>query len=425
MRWQRWATALAASVLIFIPVASCGDHSNPVVPRFDATTAAATMTGVEIRITENLAGQTDPDIAGNWIVYTDNRGFDADVWAYDIAARREFPVSTAPGDQQLSGIGDGRIVYTDYQTMDVSLYDIATGGTTNLTEGTAFSALYPDIQGDIVAWQERRGSNNDIWATRVGGTPVQVSTSERDDRSPAVGGDWIAWQSCLSGLCDIYIYNFYTGETRQVTATAADERNPCVDGAKVVYEGRRGADAEIYVYDIATGVETPLALSGDQVNANISGAYVSFEDLVTGVSRVKIWDLASGQVFQIGAPETSAQFLNAIDGTRVVYTDDRQGQLDIFMFEFTIASDVSVGAIRDQIAAYEQSGAITNHGIARSLTAFLRQVEAAIARGDTTSAAKTLDHFIAFCRQQTPRHISQAASDELIRLAELLEASLS
>ena len=40
----------------------------------------------------------------------------------------------APGNQELTGVSGSKIVYTDYRTSDVVLFDIATGTTTNLTQ---------------------------------------------------------------------------------------------------------------------------------------------------------------------------------------------------------------------------------------------------------------------------------------------------
>jgi len=64
---------------------------------------------------------------------------------------------------------------------------------------------------------------------------------------------------------------------------------------------------------------------------------VSFEDFSTGIAQVGLWHWTTGDVYY-PTPTTSRQQLNDIDGNRIVYTDDRSGDLDIYMFEFSVAS---------------------------------------------------------------------------------------
>jgi hypothetical protein len=64
------------------------------------------------------------------------------------------------------------------------------------------------------------------------------------------------------------------------------------------------------------------------------------EDLSTGVSHLFAWDLAAVSADAVAhlTGGASAQFLNDIDGTAVVYTDDRNVQQDIYLTQFTWTS---------------------------------------------------------------------------------------
>jgi beta propeller repeat protein len=376
---RRFPILILPVLLALVVVMNAAPASQPV------------LTGTEHRITDNLAGQYDPAISGNLVVYTDNRGADMDVWYYDLTTHSESPVTVATGDQELTDVSDGQIVFTDYQTTDVLLFEAATGSTVNLTAESGSISLNPAIGQGLIAWEDRRAGNTDIWASVAGQPEVRISLTTRDDRSPSVGDGIIAWQSCIAGICDIYAYDWAAGATRQITATDGDERRPDVNAGRIVYEGRRGADADIYVFDLASGTERQLALPGDQINANISGGFVAFEELVTGVSHIRLWHLPSGEVFDLpGVPTTSSQFLNDIDANRIVYTDDRYGQLDIFMYEFTLtlpSDDTTPPEIA--IAGCPTSPVVL--GAAASVTVTVADVDSGVASQSHANGVVPLD----------------------------------
>lgn len=299
--------------------------------------AQATFSGYETRVTTNTGDQYDPAISGNLVVFTDYRAADTDVWYHDLATGVERPVSTAPGYQELTDVSGGLIVYTDYSTSDVFVFDTADGTSRNLSASSGSNSIDPAVSQGLVAWTDDRDGNSEIYARNLAsGEERRVTTSPEADEKPAVGGKVIAWQRCsAAGSCDIWSYDWATGTTTQVTATAdGDERHPDVSGSALVYQGMRGGEQDVYRYDLAARAEARLDLAGAQVNPNVSGDFVAFEDLSEGIYHIKLWHLPTGTVFQV-TRGTSGQYLNDIDGNRVVYTDDRAGQLDIYLYTFT------------------------------------------------------------------------------------------
>jgi hypothetical protein len=76
---------------------------------------------------------------------------------------------------------------------------------------------------------------------------------------------------------------------------------------------------------------------GDQYNPRGSGNHVVFESPDDGgLLHLSLWDLSSGRVYPIPVNPGSGQYLNDISGDRIVYTDDRSVQLDIYLFTFII-----------------------------------------------------------------------------------------
>jgi TolB protein len=316
--------------------------------------SAQTMTGVESRITSDPGDQYDPAISGNIVVFTDYRSSDTDVYYVDLPTMVEHRVIVAPGNQELTGVSNGRIVYTDYRTSDVVLFDTADGTTQNLTAadkerlGRLFNSIDPAISGNLVAWEDSRDGNMEIYAMDVvtdvvtgvvTGEERRITDALEVDARPAVSGTVIVWQRCAAGgTCDIWSYDWATGATTQITDTpSSNERSPRIDGQKVVYQTDSAGpgNSEICLYHLTTQAEQCLALAGDQANPHVSGDNVSFDDLASGLYHIGLWNLPTNKVFQVTSG-TSGQYLNDIDGNRIVYTDDRNGDLEIYLFTFQI-----------------------------------------------------------------------------------------
>jgi beta propeller repeat protein len=143
--------------------------------------AGLTIEGTERRITTDLADQEDPAISSNVICYTDYRGVDyPDVWYYDLATSTEHSATTAAGDQMLTDVSEGIIVYEDKQWGDVFAYSTLTSMTKNVSQDR--TAVNPAIGqgwllGKIGATVTRKYTQ-EIWPlTRCGASPtLQILT---------------------------------------------------------------------------------------------------------------------------------------------------------------------------------------------------------------------------------------------------------
>ncbi len=291
----------------------------------------------ESRLTNASADQFDSSISGNLVVYTDFSGADSDVWYTDLSTGLPHPVSTAPGDQQLTGVSDGKIVYTDWNTMDVMVYDVASHLTSNLTHAAVSDSFDPAISHDLVAWSDDRNGNAEIYARDLGTNEERRITSDTlTDQSPAVGDGIIVWERCDGYACDIFADEWATGETTQVTATDyASERDPDVSGRTIVFQREQGTPVEknVVACDLDTHTEKVLSLDGDQESPRINGDFVVFTDLASGLLHIGLWQLSTGGHFEITGGDSS-QFLPDIEGNRIIYSDNRLGELDIYMCTF-------------------------------------------------------------------------------------------
>jgi len=319
-----------------------------------AAFGAVTMNKTEQRLTTSVGDEYDPAVSGDLVSYTTNRNGNTDVCVFDIATSVEIQATSGFNNHELSDVSGGRVAYTDLSIADVMVFDVAARTTVGLTADSPF-AINPAISGDIVAWEDRRDGNYEIYAKDLSTGEVRRVTDSplfRDMR-PAVSGTRIVWEKCNTVTCDIWSYDWTTGATQRITSTPGAEHLADVSGDVVVYEGDQGSATgpDICAFDLSTGVERVLALPGVQTNANVSGQCVTFEEVdVSGVYHIKLWYLPTDQVFDL-TTGSSGQYLNDIDmidpmNGRVVYTDDRGGQLDIYMTTFELVDqakpDVSV-----------------------------------------------------------------------------------
>jgi beta propeller repeat protein len=341
MRVRIGLLALLAAVSMLVGAASAG--------------ATDVLTGTEQLVAGDPGNQYDPAISGNIVVFTDDRAGDTDVYYVDLATGVEHPVAVAPGNQELTGVSGSQIVYTDYRDVDVYLFDVATGIGTNLTGfektalGRGYNAVDPSISGSLVAWQQDASGPMEIAARNLA-TGEERSVSGVDplmyNERPSAGGEWITWDRCpvSGGVCTVDAYNWATQETRLIAAGTTDNQMPSTDGVHVVYQTGVWDDPnpDVCAYDLATETTQCLALPDYQANPHVSGDWVSFDSLGTdGIYHTGLWNLSTNESFELdalpgGPPATAGQYLTGIDGNRVVYTDDRNGDLNIYSFTFQL-----------------------------------------------------------------------------------------
>ena len=166
----------------------------------------------------------------------------------------------------------------------------------------------------------------------------------------------------------MYAYDWVTKETRLVASGAATVGAPSTDGVHVGFTDGVYPDDDVCVYDLATEATQCLTLPGDQVDVRVRGDWVSFDSVgADGIYHTGLWYLPRNESFELdqvpgGPPAAAEQYLTGIDGNRIVYTDDRNGDLNIYMFTFQLhhfdvtppvatLSTPAEGAVYDQGAA--------------------------------------------------------------------------
>lgn len=248
---------------------------------------------------------------------------------------------------------------------------------------------YPDIDGDIVVWQQFDGNDWDVMGVDMRDFQqwylIDLSDTS-DQQNPVVSGTEIVWQDNYNGNWDIYGYDIDgSGQLDPVAVFDNDQMFPVIDSSVVAWQDNFNGDWDIYGAVIGD-VEFPIAaFEGDQTSASISGNKVVWADdighldiyvsditnnsdvqvyLVAGydanqaepiidgdnviwteeyynsdIFRTDVSELARGQEFVVNKSDLSFSSAADVDDHLVVYQDDRRGDWDIFVYNMSTGSE--------------------------------------------------------------------------------------
>jgi beta propeller repeat protein len=112
---------------------------------------------------------------------------------------------------------------------------------------------------------------------------------------------------------------------------------------------------DVYYYRISTGQTVAVTQGGYfERNPTVSGDFIGFESYADGNSHIWVYSISLGVAKQL-TTNPANQYLHDISGNRVVYTDDRIGNLDIYLSTFSFGTpDIAVVPLRLDFGEVEQ-----------------------------------------------------------------------
>ena len=297
--------------------------TNDPTPQFDAAVSGANTVYMSLQngsmdiyrivldgdpglLVGGAGNQTEPDIDGSTVVYTDDNGGLQDVWWYDWLTADHFSITVNPFADVTPAISGNNVVYDGYVGMnhDIYWFSCDTGEVAPLT-ATAPPESHPDIDGNLVAWMVYSDvtSSYDIVGTVLGGADFTVADSDIDESAPSVSGNLISY----SLEFDVGWYDHATGETVRLTQDAWSQPVSLVSGNAMYFTDNRTGSAQIYVHVIDTGdtyqlTDQAVLLSLDDVD----GQTVVFSDMRDGNPEVYrlTWGFDQPPVADAGEDQT-------------------------------------------------------------------------------------------------------------------------
>jgi beta propeller repeat protein len=281
------------------------------------------------------------DVWGDRIVWTsliqspnDPESFFSDIFMYNLTSGSTTRITTN-SSSKWPNIWEDLIVWSTWDDGDfeIYLYNISTGEDARITNDS-INQVKPRIWGDHIVWQQGDDSDPEtaiFLFTISTGTILQLDPGSGYAQAPVIWQDRVVWQDGRNGNdFDIYMYNITSGIETQVTIDPAWQTNPDIWGDSVVWEDPRESYYHVYSYNVTSGIETQVTFGEDeQLNPKI------FENHVVYIqqSDVYLTDLLSMNISKIssGDPDT-VQFNPDIWDNRITWTDNRNGNYDIFLF---------------------------------------------------------------------------------------------
>ena len=222
------------------------------------------------------AGGKSPKFSKGWGVYL-----------YDIRSKRlhrflkeskKYWIYYWEGNQQTPILSDGRLVYI--LNGDVVLRDPIPHKITKTK-----SARNPNIDHNIVVWQDRRNGNWDIYMYDTNRKMQQiVTTSVADQVYPAVYHDKIVWLEKRGG---VYLHDLSSKKTRLISRNQSKQMFPAIHKHWIAWSDHRRGNWDIYVYSVRTGRTYLLTDNpADQLYPSIYNDTIVWED-----NRNGNWDI--------------------------------------------------------------------------------------------------------------------------------------
>lgn len=288
----------------------------------------------------------------------------ADIYAVDLntpGSQQQLNYPLATGD--LGGldpdVSGNKVVWRSWQTGHIRIHDLGTGVQQNASTGSG-QKTWPAISGNKVVWSDYRNSANyaDIYMrdlTAASDSPVSVGPTtiesyKRNKTYPDIDGNIVVWEDMRNAYKDvlgwthnkdIYMKNLSTGVEQEVCTNIYEQYNPVVSGNKVLWADDRHANREIYMKDLVTGVETRLT-NNIQMQSwpDISGDFIVWKDSRSGAEDIYLRRVSTGTEVALTL-DSYSQKLPAISGTTVAWMDKRSGNWDIYTSEDTVAPAIS------------------------------------------------------------------------------------
>ena len=153
-----------------------------------------------------------------------------------------------------------------------------------------------------------------------------------------VGGNWIAFNSRVSGNAEIYLVDLNGDNLTQLTKNTAHDLYPAwsPDGKYLVYQSNAGGDQELAIIEIVTKKVT--ILTRDECNEwgpawSPDGGWIAFYSDCNGERNIYKMRVDGSDWQQLTFDSGSYSWFPSwsLDGTKITFTSNRLGRYQIFV----------------------------------------------------------------------------------------------
>ncbi|MEB3359426.1 MAG: cadherin-like domain-containing protein [Synechococcales bacterium] len=242
--------------------------------------------GETTQITNDGVNQIAVDVAGNNILWNtiSLQGESDQVFWYNGATQTVTQLSAGNGPNAAIGISESKIAWTgsDGNDLEIFLYDIATGVTTQITDNDVddVGVQVSGLSGANLVWNQV-GENGDdtevFFYDGASGVTRQLTNNDVGDVALGISGANIIWSSFDENnrVDEVFFYNGTTGITTQVTNSENSSFAVGVSGDRLVWNSFDGNDMEVFYADFgsSTGSDRFEFTVTDSGGASTNGTF--------------------------------------------------------------------------------------------------------------------------------------------------------
>jgi TolB protein len=306
----------------------------------------------------------NPSIFGNYIVWEDNRHKDLRIYFYNLGLNREFPVALGEKSQRHPVVHENNIFWSEsylgkHKIESIEISNGRPGG---------FQPPIFDFIGNQVAQEgvmlnvniratDPIETNITISAQLTNGSPLSNIGATFTDDGAGIG--LFSWtpQANQSGNYEVrFTASNGLSSTSQIMSIVVEHtadwfgplvlRPPAIvesetdrialDGVNLVWVDKRyslSAKEDIYLKNLTTMEERRITTdAASQKFPAISGPRIVWEDNRHGNLDIYMFNLNTNQEQRI-TTNTSKQRYPSISGQRIVWNDERHGRTDLYYFD--------------------------------------------------------------------------------------------
>lgn len=339
-----------------------------------ATFAASVRADVTGGTTQQLGGgggstQDSPAISGSGVVWTNFDGTQCDIYYQDVAVAGAAPknlTAALPGDQFLEDIANGSVVFTNTApgavASDILIVDAASGTVSNVAGGsTVVNFARPAITRDWIVFERITSAqvDIDIYDRGVGGSPgFQITSDAAEQRRPRASGNVVVYEDYNANPSVASVAACQIGASGCTTFLVdAVGRQPDVDGDNIVYVGSDGTSDQIFLYNITAKSKRQLTrVASAKSSPRISGNRVVWTDARSGDKDIYSYDIAAATATALVATAGLDEIAGDLDGDRLVYSTGN-GAVFVYNYPGVQPSNLPVGCdpARTELVAAAQT----------------------------------------------------------------------
>jgi len=231
------------------------DDEQPTLPKVRGKNMA---TGKEFTVSTVDSPQFSPVIDGNLVVFEDWRktgtcswgdttfggsySCDWDIWAVNLATKAEFPIYIGADSQSNPQVSGNWVLYTSYPegngNPELYIYQVDGSSPPRIIAGnTGYGPYDPALDGNLVVWKNVVNQVPGIYAySLLNGSEFPIAIgSDTNNTSPDIQGNIVVWKNSSEKGSYIFGYNLATGLEFAISPDPGNRDYPVVYGDVVAW----------------------------------------------------------------------------------------------------------------------------------------------------------------------------------------------